>query len=79
MKRAIHVIVCLALSGCVASALRAPSRDHWIQTEVIVRACASGGYGAPKCEAQDLEEMARQACLISEIAHRRDGSACDGE
>ena len=79
MKRALPVLLSFALSGCVASALRGPSQDHWIQTEVIARSCEATGYGSPKCDEEDLKEMARQACLIAAIAHRKDGSQCGGK
>ena len=77
-RRAILTLAVLS-TGCMARDLRTPARDHYLQAATIAVACERGGYGAPKCEAADLEAMAQQACLISAVANRADGEDCSGD
>ena len=59
------------LSGCTR-ALRGPVEDHAVQAAVIAHECRNTGIlGEGKCTQEDLDAMAEQAKLISDIVKRR--------
>jgi hypothetical protein len=81
MRNATLVLLALALApGCLAKQLRSPAEDHYVQTRHIAESCAKGSYGTCTPELkEDLEAMAKQACLLNAIAQGTDGTECKGE
>lgn len=78
--RRITLALFLVLPGCLAKQLRSPAEDHRVQTRHIAASCAKGIYGTCTPELrEDLEAMAKQACLLSAIAEGRDGTGCELE
>jgi hypothetical protein len=76
MKRT-ALIVLLFAPGCLAKQLRTPAQDHYVQAKHIATSCAGGTYGTCSPDlVEDLEAMAKQACLLDAIAQGNDGSQC---
>ncbi len=81
MKRPTLFFLALLVSapGCLSHALRGPAADHHMQTVTILNACRDGKYGACSDDlVEDLEAMAKQACLMEAIATKVDASGCRG-
>lgn len=71
MKRIVILVATLALStSCLAIQLRGPVEDHRVQTHAVAERCAAQG-----CEAElqeDLDETAKQACLLDAIVKSKE-------
>lgn len=69
MKRIALVLVAI-LPACLATSLRGPVEDHRVQTHAVAERCASQGCDAELQE--DLDETAKQACLLDAIVKHAD-------
>lgn len=81
MRNATFILLVLAIApSCLAKQLRSPAEDHYVQTRHIADSCSKGAYGTCTPELkEDLEAMAKQACLLHAIAQGTDGSECKGD
>lgn len=58
-------LICAFSSGC-AQGLKSSAVNHAAVTRVVIESCKVEGVGAPKCEIDDLESVAKQAeCLAA--------------
>ena len=66
--------------GCLKGQLKTPVEDHRVQASTIAEGCSTDAYAESKCSKQlqeDLDAMAKQACLLDAIVKGQKPEACE--
>jgi len=72
MRTVALLIAPLVLTGCLASKLKQPAADHYLQTRAIAERCLDAG----RDDCDDLVAMCDQAEAIVAITRGRDARQC---